>query len=130
MRTYDVAVASLAIDAPVKWTDNLLSHHPVPGVVLKRRGVARKIPHAALLVLAAARQLHLGLGLSVRDATALALRLLAGDGSGVHASGHLRVTLDRRALEQELDRRLRDALESAPSPRRGRPTARGATAAR
>ena len=124
MRTYDVAVTSLAIGAPSKWTDNVLSHHAVPGVVMHERGVSRKIPHASLLVLAVARELHVELGLSVRGAVALAPQLLLGEVDGVHASGHLRVSLDRPALERDVDRRLRDALESAPTPRRGRPPGR------
>ncbi len=124
MRTYDVAIASLAIDAPLKWTDNVLSQHPVPGVVAERRGVARKIPHSALLYLAVTRELHSELGLSVRDAMALAPRLLMNEVNGVHSGGHLCVTLDRESLERDLGVRLRDALECAPTPRRGRPVRR------
>jgi hypothetical protein len=124
MRSYDVAVASLAIDAPLKWTDNLLSHHQLDGVIGTERGVARKISYAALLVLAVVRDLHVSLGLTVRDALRLAPLLLADDGTGVPASGHLRVTLDRQSLDRDMAVRLRDALESAPAPRRGRPPRR------
>jgi hypothetical protein len=38
----------------------------------------------------------------------------------------VRIVLDRAALERTLDDRLRDALESAPVPRRGRPPRRDA----
>jgi hypothetical protein len=124
MRYYDVALASLAIAAPVKWTDNLLSHHEIPGVVAHRRGVARRLSYLAVLHLAVVRELHLSLGTSARDAVAMAVQLLAERSAAVHRSGHLRVTLDRPALEQALDLRLRDALESAPTPRRGRPPRR------
>lgn len=124
MRTYDVAVASLAIGATTKWTDNVLSHHAISGVVAVQRGVTRKIPRPALFLLAVARELHAELGMSVRDALGLAARLLADEAGGVHGSGHVRVTLDRPALERDLDRRLRDALESAPEVRRGRPPKR------
>jgi hypothetical protein len=124
MRHYDVAIASLAIAAPLKWTDNLLSHHNIPGVVAERRGIARRISHLALLHLALIREVNLNLGASVRDAVAIADRLLAEQGAGVLQTGHLRVILDRSALEQALDSRLRDALESAPTPRRGRPARR------
>lgn len=124
MRTYDVAVASLAIDAPAKWTDNLLSHHAVPGVVAEQRGVARRIPYDALRFLAVARELHVRLRLGVRDAVEMAAALLSNDEGVVHPGGHLRVSLDRSGLERELDVRLRDALESAPAPRRGRPPIR------
>ena len=125
MRSYDVAITSLAIDAPAKWTDNLLSQYAIPGVVTTQRGVARRIPHAALLLLAVVRELHTGVGMSVRDAVALAPRLLDDASGGAHSGGHLRVVLDRVALERDLATRLRHALESAPSPRRGRPPRRG-----
>ena len=122
MRGYDVAIASLAIDAPLKWTDNALSQHAVPGVVAARRGIPRRISRTALLHLALTRELHVQLGLGVRDALALAIELLARDADPGVARGSLRLQCDRAALERILDLRLRDALESAPSPRRGRPS--------
>ena len=124
MRSYSVAVTSLAIVAPPKWTDNLLSHHQIPGVTSHRRGIARRIPHSALVRLALVRELHLELGLGVRDALILAGELLSGEPDAVPRGGHLRVTFDRAALEASVNDRLRDALESAPAPRRGRPRRR------
>ena len=126
MRFYDVAMTSLAIDAPIKWTDNLLSQHDVADVVAARRGVARRVPHSALVHLALTRVLHADVGLSVRDALELARRLLTGGAPGAPAVqyGPVRIGCDRAALERSLERRLRDALESAPSPRRGRPRTR------
>jgi hypothetical protein len=124
MRLYSVAVSSLAIGVPHKWLDNLLSHLPVPGVSSERRGVARRIPHHALLQLALTHELHVQLGLGVRDALTLAADLLTADDATVSRGGQLRVSFDRPALERTLDERLRDALESAPTPRRGRPTGR------
>jgi hypothetical protein len=124
MRTYDVAIASLVIRAPLKWTDNLLAQYDVTGVTTGRRGVTRRIPHATLLLLAVTRELHVEGRLGVRDALALAARLLAEGEGDVPVSGHLRVVLDRASFERALDLRLRDALESAPSPSRGRPPRR------
>jgi hypothetical protein len=124
MRNYDVAIASLAIDAPEKWTDNVISQYRIDGVVAARRGVTRKISHSAVLLLAVVRELHADAGLSVRDALTLAVRLLGEASASVPMSGHLRVTLDRVGLEERLALRLRDALESAPAPRRGRPPRR------
>ena len=126
MRFYDVAMTSLAIDAPVKWTDNLLSQHKVADVVAERRGVARRVPRSALVHLALTRALHVGVGLGVRDALELARQLLVGTGAGPAEvrRGPLRILCDRDALERSLERRLRDALESAPSPKRGRPRTR------
>jgi hypothetical protein len=124
VRSYNVAVSALAIGAPHKWLDNLLSHFPLPDVGSERRGVARRIPHSALLHLALARELHIELGVGVRDALALAGELLSSREGAVSRGGHLRVICDRRTLEQSVAARLRDALESAPAPRRGRPARR------
>lgn len=124
MRFYDVAIASLAIDAPARWTDNLLSQHDVPGIPSARRGVARRIPRPTLLVLALTRELHVSLALSVRDALRLATALCADPAGGEWRDGAIRLVLDRAALEHSLDERLRIALESAPAPRRGRPPTR------
>lgn len=129
MRHYDIAIASLAVDAPLKWMDNLLSQHDVPDVVVERRGVARRIPYGALVRIALVRELHTALGMSVRDAVGLAGELL-GPGSGDRPFGAVRIVLDRAILEQSVDRRLRHALESAPAPRRGRPPRRDASGGR
>jgi hypothetical protein len=127
VRSYNVAVASLAIDAPAKWTDNLLSQHIVPNVVSEHRGVARRITHNALVRIAIVRQLHVRLGVSVADAVRIAEQLLDSRPIGVHASGQLTLTLDLPELERQLDNRLADALESAPAIRRGRPPGRTRT---
>jgi hypothetical protein len=66
----------------------------------------------------------MSLGIGVREALAMASELLAGEGSAVLQRGHLTVSVDRAALARSLDLRLRDALESAPTPRRGRPPMR------
>ena len=124
MRSYNVAVASLAIDAPARWTDNLLSQHAIPDITLAKRGVSRRISYPALVRLALIRQLHAGMGLGVSDAVRIADRLFDSGGTGVHASGHLRLTFDRLELERSLDARLADVLETAPAPRRGRPPGR------
>lgn len=124
MRGYDVAVVSLAIDAPLKWTDNLISHHQIPGVLQSERGVARKISHDALLFLAVVRELHQHLDMSVRAAVSTSRTLLSSMSPTVPERGHVRVSLDRAGLERAVLSRLRDALESAPTPRRGRPPGR------
>jgi hypothetical protein len=125
LRSYDVAMASLAINAPLKWTDNAISQHDVANIVTTRRGIARRIPHTALLHLALARQLHVTLGMSVRDALELARELLSADETTGARRGLVHIACDRAELERTLDLRLREALESAPVPRRGRPPRRG-----
>jgi hypothetical protein len=57
----------------------------------------------------------------------MAERLLKEENAGVHESGPVRVSIDLPALRRALDARLREALESAPAPRRGRPSKRSGT---
>jgi len=125
VRLYSVAVASVAIEAPEKWTDNLIAHHELPGVQSKARGVARGISWPALVHIALTRELHTWIGCSVRDALSLAAALLASPGNLMTVGAHLTLTFDRERFEHELHRHLVDALESAPRPRRGRPRQRG-----
>lgn len=128
MRSYTVAIASLAIDAPRKWTDNLISSHAVPGIRSAKRGVARRVSHPALIRLAIIRQLHAELRLGVADALTFTDQLLdSSDSPNVFTRGHIQVSIDRPALERAIETSLRDALESAPAPRRGRPPRRPKT---
>lgn len=127
MRSYTVAAASLAIEAPAKWTDNLLSQHDIPNVVSRRRGVARRISYQALVRLALIRHLHMRLGLSVTDSVRLARELLDSGQNTVHVSRHLELIVDLAGLERTLNARLADVLESAPVSRRGRPLQRPGT---
>src|SRR3954468_23721093 len=99
MRSYDVAMASLAIDAPLKWTDNVLSQHDVPGVAVARRGIARRIPYTTLLHLALTRELHALLGLSVREALPLARQLLSLDGPVGVQRGSVQLVVDRALID-------------------------------
>jgi hypothetical protein len=127
VRSYDIAIASLAISAPAKWTDNLLSQHGLPEVASSRHGVSRLISYPALVRLALIRQLHTWLGLGVGDAIRIAGELLDSGDTHAHESGQLRLTFDRPGLERVLDARLADVLESAPAPRRGRPPKKSGT---
>jgi hypothetical protein len=121
VRSYTVAVASLAIDAPAKWTDNLLTQHKVPDVISARRGTPRRITHAALIRIALIRQLHVSFGASVADGVRLAAHLLESLSPHLYASGQLTLTVDLAKLERDLNDRLAAVLESAPTPTRGRP---------
>jgi len=124
LRLYSVAIASLAVDAPTKWTDNLIAHHDIPEVRSTARGRARGVSWAGVVRIALIRQLHLGLGCGVREAVALSSALLLAPADGISVARWVSLGFERRALEQHLQRRLADALESAPRPRRGRPTGR------
>lgn len=127
MRSYDVAVASLAIGAPRKWTDNVISQHSLPDVISERRGVARRITHPGLVRLALVRELQMELGIGVADALKVADDVLRQGSGGVHRAGALTLQVDLEALERRLARHLAEALESAPAPRRGRPPSRPGT---
>ena len=124
MRSYDVAVASLVLEAPIKWTDNLLSQNRIRDVVSQRRGIARRIGYPALIRMALIRQLHIRLGMGVADGVRIAADLLDSASAGVYQSGQLTLTIDVKELERSVDQRLIEVLESAPSPRRGRPPRR------
>ena len=121
MRRYNIAAAALAIGAPRKWTDNILSQHDIPDVLSVRQGVPRRITYLALVRLAVIRQLNTELGIGVGDAIQIAARLLDSGQKSVLEVGQLRLGIDHVALRQAVDARLAMAMESAPSPKRGRP---------
>ena len=121
MRAYSVAISSLALDAPLKWTDNTISQHAVHGVVSAQRGVARRISFPALLILAVARELQVELHLSTSAALAVAHQLTQPGGESGIRHGAIHLSVDVAAVRHRLEQRLADAMESAPAPRRGRP---------
>jgi hypothetical protein len=124
VRSYSVAVVSLAIGAPTKWTDNLMAHHDLPDVRSRARGVARGVAWAAVVRIAVIRELHVALGCGVREAVALSNELLREPASQVRVGRWSTLGFDRRALEHDVQLRLAEVLESAPRPRRGRPARR------
>ena len=126
MRVYDIAVATLAIGAPRKWTDNLLSQHHLPDVVSVRQGVTRRFPYQSLIRIAVIRQLHTQLGIGVASAVRFADGLLDSGQVAVLDVGHVRIGVDIAAIRKGVDQRLALALESAPTPRRGRPPLKSA----
>jgi hypothetical protein len=121
MRLYDIAIAALAIGAPRKWTDNVLSQYNLPEVVSVRQGVARRIPYQGILRLAIIRELHTELGIGVATAVHFASILLDSGQDAVLHTGQIRVSIDLTSLRKALDQRLALALESTPSRPRGRP---------
>ena len=125
MRLYSIAVTSLAVGAPIKWTDNLISQHQIPDVRSMSRGVSRGVSWKGVVRIALIRDLHRQLGCGVREAVALADTLLRSADGTLVAGERLTLVVDRLALERDVQRRLADALESAPTPRRGRPVRRG-----
>lgn len=120
MRSYTIAVAALALEADVKWLDNLLSHHQVPGVARKRQGIQRKIPPDSLLLIAVARTLIAALHMPIGKALELAGQLIVAQDAGIEIPP-LTLRSDLRAIATRLHDRLADAVEGAGNLPRGRP---------
>ena len=124
MRLYSVAITALAVDATVKWVDNLVAHHDLPEVRSRSRGVARAVSWDGVVRIAIVRMLHLQLGCGVREAVSLSGALLRPSTAALSLGRWLTLAVDRVTLEQELQARLAEVLESAPRPKRGRPARR------
>ena len=125
-RAYSVAAAAFALDVAPKWLDNFLSQHAVPGVVAAERGVARRIPLSALVLVAIARDLQRELGVGLGRGLEAAVRLVGTDDDAsilpIGEAAVLRV--DVAALRRAIEDRLVIAMEILVAPRRGRPRAR------
>ena len=126
---HNVRSVALAIGASAKWVDNALSHHRIPGVSRRARGVQRELDETAVLVLALTRFLAVDLGVPI----ALGSKI-AGEIAGA-VDEH--VVLHRRALPSGLilevpvaaiarqtRARLVDAVEAVAHIKRGRPPTR------
>jgi hypothetical protein len=121
-RAYTISTAALTLQTSVKWLDNVLSHHVVSGVHAKRQGVARRLGIEAILILAVVLLLVQDLGFPIPDALRLAEALVKAEGT-YESRGGLSVGLELGPLRENLLKRLEAAVETAPSPRRGRPPA-------
>ncbi|HMG00513.1 MAG TPA: hypothetical protein VK560_04635 [Gemmatimonadaceae bacterium] len=107
---------------PVKWVDNILSHHKISGIRQERQGIARRLSVEGLLTLALAAFLIHELGLSTRRAITLADEIIKSEGRYSGRQG-LTVEIDLPAFQAGLLEQLEAAVEMAPVPRRGRPPA-------
>jgi hypothetical protein len=121
-RAYTVATAALALEMPVKWVDNVLSHNRVPGIRQERQGVARHLSIEGLLVLALTAVLTHELGLSTAKAIVVAEGIAKSGGRYLTGPG-LSIEVDLAAFQASLLEKLESAVEIAPIPRRGRPPA-------
>jgi hypothetical protein len=121
-RGYTVATAALTLEVPVKWVDNILSHHAVPGVIQERQGVSRKLGVDGLLILALTAFLTEQLGMPVLKAIEISKGLASNNGRYASMNGFT-LLLDLSTFRSDLLERLENAVEIAPAPRRGRPPA-------
>src|SRR6187401_2953558 len=103
-RAYTVATAALALDIPVKWLDNVLSHFSVQGIVQERQGVARRITIDGMLQLYLVHSLSSELGTTIVVGTRLAQRLATA--GLVELSNGITIRADPDALRAELIERL------------------------
>lgn len=122
-RAYTVATAALALDMPIKWVDNILSHNRLAGIHQEKQGIARRLSVEGLVMLALAAVLILELGLPAAKAIVIADEIITGGGRYVAGQG-LTIQIDLAAFHDHLLERLERAVEIAPTPRRGRPPAR------
>jgi hypothetical protein len=107
---------------PVKWVDNVLSQNRIDGVVRLRQGVARRLAPRAVVTLDIALRLSEALGASISAALAIAAKLLQQREHEFMEIGQgLRLSVDISRIEADVMDRLANAVEIAPSPRRGRP---------
>jgi hypothetical protein len=121
-RSYDVAAAALTLDVPIKWVDNLLSRHRIPGVEQTRQGVTRRLSQHAITTIALVWILCEELGITASKAVDLAARMTtAGDATLTFGEGSLVLGFDRATVARRLAERVADAVESAPRRPRGRP---------
>ena len=123
MRAYTVAATAVALEVSSKWVDNVLSHHPVPGVHRARQGIARRVTPQALLILDITLRLVRSLGVPLTGALETARRLIdARDGELVlSGTASILIRADVQTLTNDLNARLERAVEMSPTPLRGRP---------
>lgn len=124
MPIYNTATTAAALGVSPKWLDNLLSHNDIHGVDTESQGVARRLPLAAVNILALAMDLIDDLAIPAPAALRLASRILSANGGELVVSSGIRLSVDLQALHSRVLEQLARAVETAPTPRRGRPPKR------
>ena len=120
--TYTVRMAALATDTSIKWIDNLLSHHALPGVAGGRQGLERAISMDGLIAIELVRVASGELGIPLARAVAIA-GLIMSDRSrqSIRTDSGIELRFPLADLERRLRERLVEAVDAAPTPPRGRP---------
>ena len=128
MRAYTVATVAVTLNVPLKWIDNVITHHWLPGVTRARQGIPRRLTQRAVVVLAVALDLIQNLRLPLGRALKLADDLVGTEGREARhrlsPASAIHVTLDLVEAESRIAAQLAHAVEIAPVPRRGRPPGR------
>jgi phospholipid N-methyltransferase len=126
-RSYNVRLVALTLECDPKWVDNLLSHHPLPGVYQSRQGVERRVSDEGLVAIEATRMLACELGLPLAKAVAItseAMRRRAEIETGVVTTSGIALSLPFASLESRIRARLLEAIEALGRVQRGRPRSR------
>lgn len=123
-RAYSVHITAVTLGVPVKWVDNVLSQHDIPGVASSRQGVERSISDLGIRVLEMVRMCAHELGLTISRSVEIAVAATSGSDARfiIQSGGELRFDID--AIDRRLRERLMDAIEATPRRARGRPRTR------
>lgn len=115
---------ALTLGVPLKWVDNLLSHHSVPGVSQSRQGVERRITDQGLLAIEAIRLLTLELGVPLSRAAEIARSAVMSRAEArmqfVGESG-IAIVFPIAETERRLRAKVLEAVDGVASIARGRP---------
>jgi hypothetical protein len=123
MPLYNTTTTALALNIPLKWLDNLLSHHKIPGVHQAKQGIPRRLSPEALEIIAVTHALSQS-GLPIPTALELSHTLCTTPESPIALTPFLTLSLDIPLLRRTLSNHLTRAIEIAPTPQRGRPPKR------
>ena len=124
-RSYSVKIAALTLGVPLKWVDNVLSHHDIPGVVSERQGVERAISDLGIRTLELIRIVSRELGASIPRAVAIATAAVGNPDTTFSTSSGAVLRFSSDAIDRRIRERLMDAIEATPRLKRGRPRKSG-----
>ena len=120
MPLYDVAAVAHAVDLSPKQLDNLLSRSRLPGLVKKRRGLARRFPRDIAVVVRLAADLGVALDLPIGKLLLPAHEIERGNEGKVNIGNFATLEVDLAGLRASISARLDEAVEVVGRRRRGR----------
>ncbi len=124
MPLYNTKTAAAVLEVTPKWLDNLLSHNSIDDLTTDTQGVARRLSVRSITMLVLAKELIDALVLPAPVALRVASRVLNTPNCELILSPRLRITISEETLKTDVLDRIASAVESAPTPRRGRPSKR------
>jgi hypothetical protein len=124
MPLYNTITAAAALGVTPKWLDNILSHNEMDGVQRSSQGISRRLSLSAITTLSLAKELIDSLHISTSAALNIAARLAEDSAGDLILSPRLRVIIRTDLIKTDVLTRLTRAVESSPTPRRGRPPKR------